>query len=57
MTNKGLWNEPLRAHAHDGARGRPDEGDSFLCETVGELGVLAEKTVSWMDCLLGSGIR
>ena len=42
---------PLRAHAHDGTCGRTNEGDALLRKAVGELGVLAEKAIAWMDSL------
>ena len=44
-------NVPLRAHAYDGARGRANESDALLRKAVGELGVLTEEAVTWVNGL------
>ena len=42
---------PLRAHAYDGTRGRSDECDALLCETLRKVCILAKESVPRVNCL------
>ncbi len=47
----------LGAHQAQRFRGRPDENNATVTTKLGEIGVLREKAVSWVDSLAAATLR